>query len=63
MLRRAWLAAATVVMLCLAGCAATGPKGSEIASLSSLAPGLGRAVFFRSTASWSNWSRCRGPAT
>ena len=32
MLRGAWLATAAVVLLWLGGCAATGPKGAEMAA-------------------------------
>lgn len=50
MLRRSWMAAlGAAVVLLLQGCAATGPKGSEMATtLSSVPPGYGRIVFFRS---------------
>src|SRR5512134_1823257 len=48
MRRGVWAAWAAVVCLWLAGCAATGPKGSEISSLNPLPPGSGRIVFLRS---------------
>jgi hypothetical protein len=50
MLRGAWVAALAAVLLWLTGCAATGPKGSEIASsLGAVPQGYGRVVFFRSS--------------
>ena len=48
---RRWMTAVAVLfLLWLQGCAATGPKGAEMASaLGALPPGFGRIVFYRSS--------------
>lgn len=49
-MHRLMTAAAVLFVLWLQGCAATGPKGAEMAStLSAVPPGYGRIVFYRSS--------------